>query len=58
MRGLYDGDFVGFRRPGGDEIDAALAEAVVAIDANVLLNLYRFSSTDLARPSEGSRQSR
>jgi predicted nucleic acid-binding protein len=52
MQGLYDGDFVGFRRSSDDEIDTALGEAVVAIDANVLLNLYRFraqTSRDLLK---------
>jgi hypothetical protein len=50
--GLYDDDFVGFRIPSGAELDAALREAVVAVDANVLLNLYRFraqTSRDLIK---------
>lgn len=42
MAGLYSGDFVGYRRTSADERDAALREAVVAIDANVLLDLYRY----------------
>lgn len=42
MPGLYDEEFVGFRVPSGDELNVALREAVVAIDANVLLGLYRF----------------
>ncbi len=40
--GLYDEEFVGFRVCGRNEIDVALREAIVAIDANVLLGLYRF----------------
>jgi hypothetical protein len=42
MDGLYDGDFVGFKIASSAEGDAALREAVVAVDANVLLDLYRF----------------
>lgn len=42
MPGLYDDEFVGFRIPSSDELNTALREAVVAIDANVLLGLYRF----------------
>lgn len=42
MHGLYDGPFVGFRIPTHEETDVALREAVVAVDANVLLGLYRF----------------
>lgn len=42
MNGLYDGEFVGFKMTCSEELDAALREAVVAIDANVLLDLYRF----------------
>jgi hypothetical protein len=44
MHGLYDGDFVGFRIASSAELDAALREAVVAVDANVLLDLYRLQS--------------
>lgn len=40
--GLYDDDFMGFRIATDGERDAALREAVVAVDANVLLGLYRF----------------
>lgn len=50
--GLYEGDFVGFKIPSGAQLDAALREAVVAVDANVLLNLYRFraqTSRDLIK---------
>jgi hypothetical protein len=42
MPGLYDDDFLGFRIPSDEELDTAVREAVVAIDANVLLNLYRY----------------
>ena len=42
LPGLYDEEFVGFRVPSGDDLNVALREAVVAIDANVLLGLYRF----------------
>lgn len=44
MNGFYDGEFAGFKIASPDEIDAALRKAVVAIDANVLLDLYRFRS--------------
>jgi PIN like domain len=50
--GFYDGDFIGFRTPASSEVDTALREAVVAVDANVLLNLYRFraqTSQDLIK---------
>jgi PIN like domain len=52
MHGLYDGDFVGFKIASSAELDAALREAVVAVDANVLLDLYRFrrqTSRDLIK---------
>jgi rRNA-processing protein FCF1 len=42
MSGLYDGEFAGFKIASSEEIDTALREAVVAVDANVLLDLYRF----------------
>lgn len=42
MPGLYDDDFIGYRVATDDEKDVALREAVVAVDANVLLGLYRF----------------
>ena len=42
MHGLYDGDFIGYKIASQAEVDAALREAVVAVDANVLLDLYRF----------------
>lgn len=52
MHGLYDGDFVGYKIASSADLDAALREAVVAVDANVLLDLYRFrpqTSRDLIR---------
>jgi len=42
MKGLYE-DFVGYRLPSGDDIDIALRKAVVAVGANVLLNMYRYN---------------
>jgi hypothetical protein len=39
MNGLYDGDFVGYKIASPTELDAALREAVVAVDASVLLDL-------------------
>ncbi|WP_394617985.1 PIN-like domain-containing protein [Lentzea sp. JNUCC 0626] len=50
MNGLYDGEFAGYKIASAAELDTALREAVVAVDANVLLDLYRFSprtSSDL-----------
>lgn len=55
MHGLYDGDFVGFRTATDHELEVALNSAVVAVDANVLLNLYRFraqTSRDLIKVLE------
>ena len=43
MIGLFDG-FEGFRVLAGTDIDHALRSAVVAVDANVLLNLYRYNA--------------
>lgn len=40
--GIYDA-FPGYRLPSDPEVDAALKTALVAIDANVLLNLYRYN---------------
>ena len=42
MHGLYDGGFIGFKVASSEQLDAALRDAVVAVDANVLLDLYRF----------------
>lgn len=56
MIGLYDGDFAGFKIATPDELDTALREAVVAVDANVLLDLYRFrprTSQDLIKTLKG-----
>lgn len=52
MHGLYDGEFVGFKIATPAELDAALREGIVAVDANVLLDLYRFrpqTSQDLIK---------
>jgi hypothetical protein len=52
MNGLYDGEFIGFRIASSDELDTALREAIVAVDANVLFDLYRFrpqTSQDLIK---------
>lgn len=50
MGGLYSGLFSGYRIATDEEIIAALRSAIVAVDANVLLNLYRYrdqTSNDL-----------
>src|SRR6266700_6807594 len=52
MHGLYDAEFVGFKIASSEQLDTALREAVVAVDANVLLDLYRFrpqTSRDLIK---------
>ncbi|NUT97643.1 MAG: DUF4935 domain-containing protein [Saccharothrix sp.] len=52
MNGLYDGEFAGYKIASSDELDTALRQAVVAVDANVLLDLYRFryqTSKDLIK---------
>jgi hypothetical protein len=43
-RGLYD-DFRGCRIPTDEELDEALRTAMVVVDANVLLSLYRYNET-------------
>ncbi|MFY1695697.1 PIN-like domain-containing protein [Solwaraspora sp. WMMA2101] len=43
MVGIFDG-FEGYRVVGDDEKRGALTSALVAVDANVLLNLYRYNS--------------
>ncbi|MFY1700225.1 PIN-like domain-containing protein [Micromonospora sp. WMMA1923] len=43
MIGLFEG-FEGFRVLASTDIDHALRSAVVAVDANVLLNLYRYNA--------------
>ena len=45
--------FAGFKIASPEELDTALREAVVAIDANVLLDLYRFRP-QYSRPHEDS----
>jgi hypothetical protein len=42
MPGLFDGDFVGFRVPSDEDTNTALRVAAVAVDANILLGLYRY----------------
>lgn len=42
--GIYD-DFPGYRLPSEDELNAALQSALVVVDANVLLNLYRYNES-------------
>lgn len=46
-RGLFDG-FEGYQTPGRDQIARTLAEGLVVPDANVLLNLYRYTSDSRA----------
>ena len=43
MAGLFDG-FEGYRVLADTEADEALTSALVAVDANVLLNLYRYNA--------------
>ncbi|MGC4804157.1 PIN-like domain-containing protein [Micromonospora sp. DT233] len=42
MTGLFDG-FEGYQVLAGADVDRALTSALVAVDANVLLNLYRYN---------------
>jgi hypothetical protein len=42
--GIYDA-FPGYRRPSEDESADALRSALVVVDANVLLNLYRYNDS-------------
>jgi hypothetical protein len=42
--GIYDA-FPGHRLPGDAELDDALRTALVVVDANVLLNLYRYNES-------------
>jgi hypothetical protein len=42
--GIYD-DFPGYRLPPDEELNEALRAALVVIDANVLLNLYRYNES-------------
>lgn len=43
MPGLFDG-FEGYLVKGDSDVDLALSSALVAVDANVLLNLYRYNA--------------
>jgi hypothetical protein len=42
--GIYD-DFPGYRLPPDHELNQALQAALVVVDANVLLNLYRYNES-------------
>ena len=42
--GIYD-DFPGYRLPADSELETALRSALVVVDANVLLNLYRYNES-------------
>lgn len=42
--GLYD-DFEGYRLPADEDLDRALQSALIVLDANVLLNLYRYNES-------------
>jgi hypothetical protein len=54
--GFYDDELVGFRVATHDELDLA-REAAVAVDANVLLGLYRFlPQTAKARRGSAARK--
>lgn len=56
MNGLYDQDFVGYRKQTRDPLVEALRSAVVAVDTNVLLDLYRYrpqTAHDLIAALEG-----
>ena len=43
MTGLFDG-FEGYRVHSDADVDTALRSALIAVDANVLLNLYRYNA--------------
>ncbi|MEU4332891.1 PIN-like domain-containing protein [Nonomuraea dietziae] len=45
--GLYDG-FEGYRTPSDRDLKRVLTRGLVALDANVLLNLYRYTSSTRA----------
>ncbi|MEU8637589.1 hypothetical protein AB0C38_35875 [Amycolatopsis sp. NPDC048633] len=51
MSGLYDGEFAGFKIASSEEIDTALREAIVAVDANVLLDPAPGAPRVLAPPA-------
>lgn len=57
MQGLYDGEFAGFKAATSEQLDAALHDAVVAVDASVLLDLYRFRAQTSQDLSEARRSS-
>jgi len=42
--GIYD-EFPGYRLPSDDELNKALRSALVVVDTNVLLNLYRYNES-------------
>ena len=42
--GIYD-EFPGYRLPSDDELNEALRSALVVVDTNVLLNLYRYNES-------------
>ena len=42
--GIYD-DFPGYRVPSEEELNDALVSALVVVDANLLLNLYRYNDS-------------
>src|SRR6266536_894100 len=42
--GIYD-EFPGYRLPSDDELNQALRSALVVVDTNVLLNLYRYNES-------------
>jgi hypothetical protein len=42
--GMFDG-FEGYRKPSAQQQRDALRTALVVVDANVLLNLYRYTAT-------------
>ena len=42
--GIYD-EFPGYRLPSDDELNDALQSALVVVDTNVLLNLYRYNES-------------
>jgi hypothetical protein len=53
VTGLFDG-FEGYRVVSEAESREALTTALVAVDANVLLNLYQYNARTTGRPRVGS----
>jgi hypothetical protein len=49
MHGLYGGDFVGYKIASSAELDTALREAVVTVDAGVLCRALAKVQVALAR---------